>query len=72
VQIAAVKALGQIRDPRAVEPLIAAVQSQSESVRAEAAWVLEKLTDENFGADYKRWRQWWLSKSPAGTDTSNP
>ena len=72
VQIAAVRALGQIKDLRAVGPLIAAIQRKPEAVRTEAIWVLKKLTDEDFGTDYKRWRQWWLSKSPAEPGASKP
>jgi HEAT repeat protein len=72
VQIAAVRALGQIQDIRAVEPLINVVQHKPEIVRTEAIWVLKKITDEDFGTDYKRWRQWWLSQSPAGRGASKP
>jgi HEAT repeat protein len=72
VQVAAVRALGQINDLRAVEPLIAAIQGKPEIVRTEAIWVLKKLTEEDFGTDYKRWRQWWLSQSTAGPGASKP
>ena len=67
VQIAAVRALGEIRDARAVEPLIDALQGKPEVVRTEVAWVLTKLTDKDFGIDYNLWKQWRRSQSPVGT-----
>ena len=72
VQIAAVRALGQIKDLRAVEPLIAAIQNKPEIIRTEAIWILRELTDQDFGTDYNRWREWWRSKSPAGSGASKP
>lgn len=41
----AAEALGEIRDPRAVDPLIAALRDRNSEVRAEAAEALGKIGD---------------------------
>jgi HEAT repeat protein len=45
VRRAAVKALGKIGDPRAIEPLITALKDENRDVREEAAWALGELGD---------------------------
>ena len=50
----AVSALGKIGDKRAIGPLIE-VLPRSERAR----WVLEKLTNQQFGNSQRRWRAWW-------------
>ena len=51
--------LGSIKDPRAVEPLIAALKDQNPVVQQETAGALEKITGKDFGQDHDKWLDWW-------------
>lgn len=55
VRMEAAKELGQLKEPQAVEPLIAALNDENESVRWRAAEALEKITGKDFGEDEKKW-----------------
>ena len=61
----AAKALGKIKDPRAVEPLIATLKDKDSEVRWHAAEALEKITKEHFGREVAKWEE-WLKKQKAG------
>jgi HEAT repeat protein len=50
--------LNEIRDPRAVEPLMEALTDSEEIVRSEAAATLRKITGQDFGRDQTKWRNW--------------
>jgi len=54
----AVKAIGLLNDPRAVEPLVTWLLGDSAST-AQTAEGLERLTGEGFGKDEARWARWW-------------
>jgi hypothetical protein len=54
---AAAEALGKIGDPRAVEPLIAALREIN--LRFAASRVLWQMTGEKFGEDQEKWQAWW-------------
>jgi HEAT repeat protein len=69
VQIAAIRSLGKMRNPRVVESLIAALGNRREIVRVEATWALKKLTGEDFGSDRERWRQWQRSQQRPAAST---
>lgn len=53
----AAKVLGEIKDRRAVEPLIAALDNFFSG--EEAAYALEKITGEDFGYNSVEWKKWW-------------
>lgn len=48
-------ALGKIGDPRAIEPLIDLMST--EGIATSEA--LKKITGEDLGTDYSKWRKWW-------------
>jgi hypothetical protein len=56
---AAVYALGELKDPRAVEPLIEALKDENPDVRERAANALQKITGQNFGENPEEWQKWW-------------
>lgn len=49
--------LGQIGDPRAIEPLIETLKKGTGLI--EVARALEKLTGKSYGIDYQNWTSWW-------------
>jgi HEAT repeat protein len=51
--------LGTTGDRRAIEPLIGLLDDENQGVRTSAAHALQTLTDQDFGTDAARWRQWW-------------
>ena len=57
VRRAAAWALGKIKDPRAVEPLISALQDPI--VQFWAAQSLKEITGEDFGENKEKWQAWW-------------
>ena len=57
--------LGEIQDPKAVEPLIEALKDENSWVRQSAAGALEKITKEHFGREVAKWEE-WLKKQKAG------
>jgi len=58
VREAAAEALGELKDPRAVEPLISVLKDEDGSVRWWAVKALNKITGEDFGEDEAKWRDW--------------
>jgi HEAT repeat protein len=44
MRVNVVAALGKIKDPRAIEPLIDALQDSNPDVRVNAAWALGEIT----------------------------
>jgi len=58
-QDAAAGALGQIKEPRVVDALIAALNDKN-SISAEHVWfALKEITKKDFGLDQKKWQEWW-------------
>ncbi len=53
------KALGELRNSNAVEPLITILKDENRRVRASAAKALKKITGQNFGEDTIKWQEWW-------------
>lgn len=52
-------ALGKIKHPRAVEPLIEALEDEKPDIQQDAAKALEKITGKDFGVDPIKWQNWW-------------
>ena len=59
IRRAAAEALGKLDDPRAVEPLITAMQDRDYFLHYVAAESLQKITGQNFGIDQEKWLAWW-------------
>lgn len=59
VQKAAAKALGKMKDIRAVEPLIEMLKDKNDFVDYYVVTSLRNITNEDFGRDYKKWKDWW-------------
>jgi len=55
----AAQALGETKDPRAVEPLIAALKDHIKDVRRRAAEALRNIAGKDFGKDPAKWQEWW-------------
>jgi HEAT repeat protein len=53
------QALGRLRDSRATQYLINALQDEDCRVYEHVADALEKITGQNFGEDYLKWREWY-------------
>jgi HEAT repeat protein len=64
VRLAAVEALGNIKDKGAVEPLAIALDDSDPAIQYQAVLALRKLTKQNFQGDVKRWRQYVQGKKP--------
>ena len=52
------RVMRQTKDVRGIEPLIEALDDEDESVRRTALEALEAITDERFGPDPAKWREW--------------
>jgi hypothetical protein len=59
VRRSAAYALGELKDPRAVEPLIEALKDEVSDVRNAVAKELQKITGQNFGENPEEWQKWW-------------
>jgi HEAT repeat protein len=55
----AAEALGEIKDPKAIEPLISVLKDNGETVSEIAANALQNITGKDFGQDYDKWLKWW-------------
>ncbi len=60
---AAIEALAEIRDGRAVPRLIPLLTDDSVSLAKSAAWALATLARQQFGRDPKAWSVWWAKHS---------
>jgi len=57
IQVAAIQALGEIKDPRAIKPLIDAFNEKKfQPVLADA---LHEITGQDFGENQAKWQKWW-------------
>ena len=52
----------EIKDQRAIEPLINALTDEIKDVRRNAAFALQKITGEDFGQDHTKWQNWWKQR----------
>ena len=62
VRLLSAWALGEIGDPRAVAPLIDALQDRKIPVQKIASEALGKITGQSFGKDHDAWQQWLKEK----------
>lgn len=53
------RALGEIGDERAIEPLIERLEIERDAWRLPVLAVLEKITNQDFGRDPNKWREWY-------------
>jgi len=67
---AAVAFRDDFHDTRAIEPLIAALDNENKDVREVAAYALKKITEEDFGQDRAKWREWWQKNKDSFQDTN--
>lgn len=58
IRLSAAKALGDIGDKRAIGPLIEKLKDKKGHVHFYAIEALKKITDQEFGEDYDKWKQW--------------
>jgi hypothetical protein len=58
----AARFLGRSGSQRAVEPLIKMLEDDNEQVRAAAAESLQQITNQNFGPDVAKWRDWFKNR----------
>jgi len=58
IRARAARVLGRTGNERAIEPLIGLLDDQNGQVRAAAGEALQTLTDEDFGTDAQKWRDW--------------
>ena len=61
VRCSATEALGTTGDNRAVEPLIQRLKDSDQFVRSDARDSLKKITKQDFGEDYEKWKEWYRS-----------
>jgi HEAT repeat protein len=59
VRYNAIDTLIKIKDLRAIEPLIAALNDKNQQVRLEAVRALEELTQQKIGLNFERWQKWF-------------
>jgi len=59
IQKKTVNVLLRIRDKRFIPILVAALDEKNNSVRKNVLAVLQRLTGRKFGADSKKWKNWW-------------
>jgi HEAT repeat protein len=60
----AAKALGELKDRRAIGPLIALLGDSESSVRYQASLALRQATGQNLGEDRAPWEKWWQRQNP--------
>jgi hypothetical protein len=56
--------LGAIGEPASVPYLIKALRHSASRADEERSELLYRLTGENFGTKFVKWRQWWISEHP--------
>ena len=61
-----IEALGKIRDPRAIEPLIDVLKDCPEYMNEIISFALYRITDHMaFDGDYQYWKDWWVGQKEA-------
>jgi hypothetical protein len=58
VRVAAIEALGAIKDKRAIEPLIVLLAQEKGRLQFDIADALHEITGRRFGRDAAKWRKW--------------
>jgi hypothetical protein len=51
--------LGEIKDSRAIEPLIDKLRFAAQLLEAKVLEALQKITGQSIGGDYDAWIKWW-------------
>jgi HEAT repeat protein len=62
VRVVAIQALGSMKDPRAVDPLIESLRRGNSRIRGFAAQALRNVTGEDFGEEVEAWVRWQEGK----------
>ncbi len=57
--IAASRALGEMKEKSAVEPLIEMLNDADTEIWKRCAYALKELTEQDFGVDYRQWKDWY-------------
>lgn len=57
-------ALGKIKQPQAIGPLIAALKETDPDLRKESAKALSRITGQDFGENPAEWQKWWEQNRP--------
>lgn len=52
-------ALRELKHPRAIEPLIGALNDEDKDVRKQARKALKKITGQDLGKNPVQWQEWW-------------
>jgi HEAT repeat protein len=59
IRAAATEYLTKVKDPVAIEPLIAALKDKNEPFTQLVSQTLTEITGQDFGEDQAKWKQWW-------------
>lgn len=51
--------LADIKDPRAIGPLIVVLQDNDKDVQLAATYALQQITGQDLGEDPVKWQEWW-------------
>ncbi|MCU0726938.1 MAG: HEAT repeat domain-containing protein, partial [Planctomycetes bacterium] len=68
VRVAAIEALGELKDERALMPLIDRLMNERGRLREDIAQALKKITGKDFGRDANKWRQWFHERDKMESD----
>ena len=60
---AAIEALADLRESRAVPRLLLLLSDANADVVKSVHWALEVIARQDFGSDPERWREWWRKHS---------
>lgn len=59
IRATTIAALGRIRSPEAIEPLVARLRQEDGRLRGDVADALKRITGQDLGLDPDRWQRWW-------------
>lgn len=62
VRISLLQLLGEIKDKRAIKPLIALLEDAEKDIKYSASLSLRQLTGQDFGDEHEKWTSWWEKK----------
>jgi hypothetical protein len=68
VRVAAIEALGELKDERGLMPLIDRLMNERGRLREDIAQALRKITGKDFGRDANKWRQWYHERDKMEPD----
>jgi len=64
IRMCAARTLGQTKDKRALQPLVAALAEDNSYIRSDAVRALERITGKDFGDDRATWEAWLKESHP--------